>query len=105
MLARDVRFPIPAQYTHVTTPGRDHYRSFAGNGDIHICRDPMIARALRIGVQAHSTITDVDLRLGAGIPFVGVFLLVSADAFVDYYPNLIFVGGSHIDRPAVIDDV
>src|ERR1700674_257231 len=105
MLTGDVRVAVSSQDTHIAAARRYHHGSFAGNGDVHIRRDPMIARTLRIGIETHRLTTDVDLRLCAQIPFVGVFLLVGTDAFVDYHPYLVFIGGSHIHRAAIVDHV
>ena len=59
----------------------------------------MVAGPLRIRVQGDGMISDIDLRLGAGIYLIGLFLAVGVDAFVRDHADLLVIGDGQVYGP------
>src|ERR1700690_2760663 len=65
----------------------------------------MIAGALVVRVQCHHASADGDLRLRAGVPFVGFPLTFGADALTHGDTNLIVFRSADVDGAASVVDV
>src|SRR5581483_5693344 len=105
MLAGDVYVAITAHDVHIATARGSGHCSFPRNRNIQVCVDPMIARALGIRIQGDDAVASRDLWFGSGVPFIGVLLLLGADALVDDDVNLVVFGCVYVNRTVIIDDM
>src|SRR5580692_6029250 len=64
----------------------------------------MIARALIVCIENDHASADGNLRLGAGVPLVGITLVLRADPLMHNHANLIILGGTNVDGPAHVSN-
>ena len=102
VLTRDIGIPIPAVDSNVAASGGNGHGRLAGQSDIEIGRDTMIAGAMSVRIHGHSVSAGVDQGLGARVPLVGIVLFLGKHSFTDRNMQLRVVGSGDVDRPVIV---